>query len=314
MASSTRRGARYASDSIPYYSYRQSRAVLPTAGVIGDRRGHSGAATADRHSISERGSSRPDPRCVSPQRCPSIDRGALAGSPSALTVVSPRRTNGVREVSVRARAGNGFEPAAWRIPGYGVRSRGPIVYPTLHHFRFIGLCTMMTHEIQTPEISWRGILNCPEANVLSPTEERELLMELVDCRTPHRRSLAAVGAFGMGHVHDRDGFSTSGSRPCELRPECRSVRSTRSGRRRAVTRRSGASWPWPTCDWSPTSPSVTTTEASLPPIWCRKASAVYFWPSTVSTRSTRLDSPLMPSGGFARRFNERSRPAPIRFD
>jgi len=41
---------------------------------------------------------------------------------------------------------------------------------------------MMTHEIQTPEISWREILNCPEASVLSPAEERELLMELVECR------------------------------------------------------------------------------------------------------------------------------------
>jgi len=41
---------------------------------------------------------------------------------------------------------------------------------------------MMTRDIQTPETSWRGILNCPEACVLSPAEERELLMELVECR------------------------------------------------------------------------------------------------------------------------------------
>jgi RNA polymerase primary sigma factor len=41
---------------------------------------------------------------------------------------------------------------------------------------------MMTHEIQTSDISWREILNCPEANVLSPAEERQLLMELVECR------------------------------------------------------------------------------------------------------------------------------------
>jgi len=41
---------------------------------------------------------------------------------------------------------------------------------------------MMTRDIQTTDISWRGILNCPEASVLSPVEERQLLMELVECR------------------------------------------------------------------------------------------------------------------------------------
>jgi RNA polymerase primary sigma factor len=41
---------------------------------------------------------------------------------------------------------------------------------------------MMTREIQTTDISWRVILNCPEAGVLSPAEERELLMELGECR------------------------------------------------------------------------------------------------------------------------------------
>jgi RNA polymerase primary sigma factor len=41
---------------------------------------------------------------------------------------------------------------------------------------------MMTRDIQTTDISWRGILNCPEASVLSPAEERQLLMELVECR------------------------------------------------------------------------------------------------------------------------------------
>jgi RNA polymerase primary sigma factor len=32
------------------------------------------------------------------------------------------------------------------------------------------------------EIDWHGLLNCPEATVLSATEERELLIELDDCR------------------------------------------------------------------------------------------------------------------------------------
>jgi len=41
---------------------------------------------------------------------------------------------------------------------------------------------MMTRELQTPDVSWRGILNCPEANVLTSMEERELLMELAECR------------------------------------------------------------------------------------------------------------------------------------
>src|SRR5579863_7742497 len=41
---------------------------------------------------------------------------------------------------------------------------------------------MMIHDLQIPDISWRGILNCPEASLLSPTEEREILVELVDCR------------------------------------------------------------------------------------------------------------------------------------
>jgi RNA polymerase primary sigma factor len=39
-----------------------------------------------------------------------------------------------------------------------------------------------TSDLQRPETSWREILNCPEACVLSPAEERTLLMELVDCR------------------------------------------------------------------------------------------------------------------------------------
>ncbi len=48
---------------------------------------------------------------------------------------------------------------------------------------------MMTHDLQPPDVSWRGILNCPEANVLTSMEERELLTELVDCR---RRILEAI--------------------------------------------------------------------------------------------------------------------------
>jgi RNA polymerase primary sigma factor len=48
---------------------------------------------------------------------------------------------------------------------------------------------MMTPDRQIPETSWRGILNCPEARVLSPAEERELLMELVECR---RRILESI--------------------------------------------------------------------------------------------------------------------------
>jgi RNA polymerase primary sigma factor len=41
---------------------------------------------------------------------------------------------------------------------------------------------MTTSDLQRPETSWREILNCPEASVLSPAEERALLMELVECR------------------------------------------------------------------------------------------------------------------------------------
>jgi RNA polymerase primary sigma factor len=59
---------------------------------------------------------------------------------------------------------------------------------------------MMTHEIPIPEISWRGILNCPEASVLSPTEERELLVELVECRTRIVETLP---------LSDRSGWRTS---------------------------------------------------------------------------------------------------------
>ncbi len=47
----------------------------------------------------------------------------------------------------------------------------------------------MTRDMQTPEFSLRGLLNCAEASTLGPAEERELLIELVECR---RRIIEAL--------------------------------------------------------------------------------------------------------------------------
>ncbi len=58
---------------------------------------------------------------------------------------------------------------------------------------------MMTHELQTPDFSWRGILNCPEANVLTSMEERELLMELVDCRRSILEAILESNGSVPGH-------------------------------------------------------------------------------------------------------------------
>jgi RNA polymerase primary sigma factor len=41
---------------------------------------------------------------------------------------------------------------------------------------------MITYNMQKSEIFWHGLLNRSEARVLSPAEERKLLVELVDCK------------------------------------------------------------------------------------------------------------------------------------
>jgi RNA polymerase primary sigma factor len=47
---------------------------------------------------------------------------------------------------------------------------------------------MITYKMHKSEMFWHGLLNCSEAKVLSPFEERNLLVELVDCK---RQILAA---------------------------------------------------------------------------------------------------------------------------
>jgi RNA polymerase primary sigma factor len=49
---------------------------------------------------------------------------------------------------------------------------------------------MITYNMQKSEILWHGLLNRSEARVLSPVEERELLVELVDCKKHILESLA----------------------------------------------------------------------------------------------------------------------------
>jgi RNA polymerase primary sigma factor len=44
------------------------------------------------------------------------------------------------------------------------------------------LTTMPNHDLYQQEIPWHALLNAPEARVLMACEERELLVELVDCR------------------------------------------------------------------------------------------------------------------------------------
>ncbi len=48
---------------------------------------------------------------------------------------------------------------------------------------------MTHHDLSRGEVPWHALLNCPEAAVLGPREERELLVELVECRN---RILAAA--------------------------------------------------------------------------------------------------------------------------
>ena len=48
---------------------------------------------------------------------------------------------------------------------------------------------MTYHDLSQREVPWHALLNCPEAGILGAREERELLVELVDCRN---RILAAA--------------------------------------------------------------------------------------------------------------------------
>ena len=48
---------------------------------------------------------------------------------------------------------------------------------------------MTYHNLSQREVPWHALLNCPEAGILGAPEERELLVELVDCRN---RILAAA--------------------------------------------------------------------------------------------------------------------------
>jgi RNA polymerase primary sigma factor len=49
---------------------------------------------------------------------------------------------------------------------------------------------MITYNMQKSEIFWHGLLNRSEARVLSPVEERKLLVELVDCKNRILEGLA----------------------------------------------------------------------------------------------------------------------------
>jgi RNA polymerase primary sigma factor len=154
-------------------------------------------------------------------------------------IPAPRLKKAVRDVSVRASRHQGFEPVNVAQPR--VRSPFPwaILYPALHHFSFSGFCTMMTRDVQTPEISWRGILNCPEANVLSPAEERELLMELVECRRRILESFpetdrsewgtSAIETDFQHMVHDLANSETRADHPISrIRPTARRYQEIRS--------------------------------------------------------------------------------------
>jgi RNA polymerase primary sigma factor len=41
---------------------------------------------------------------------------------------------------------------------------------------------MFIHEFHAGEASWRGLMSCPEAKVMSTAEERKFLVELIECR------------------------------------------------------------------------------------------------------------------------------------
>jgi RNA polymerase primary sigma factor len=62
---------------------------------------------------------------------------------------------------------------------------------------------MTIHDSEKIDSTWKVLLNCPEAKVLSASEERDLLVELVDCRERLLESLcrpAGMERDGAGQV------------------------------------------------------------------------------------------------------------------
>jgi RNA polymerase primary sigma factor len=60
--------------------------------------------------------------------------------------------------------------------------------------------------MQKSELRWRGLLDCQEAKVLSPVEERRLLVELVECKQRILKALAPPGDASWDEAEATTGF------------------------------------------------------------------------------------------------------------
>ncbi len=96
--------------------------------------------------------------------------------------------------------------------------------------------------------------------MLTTVEERKLLRELAECQ----RKLKAA----LDRMPTSSRWPTGGDGPMDLAhyvaATCAGARPEVGARLGAVARRYTelrASWPWPTCAWSPTSPSGSATAA-----------------------------------------------------
>lgn len=123
---------------------------------------------------------------------------------------------------------------------------------------------MITYNMQKSEICWHGLLNRSEARVLSPVEERKLLVELVDCKNRILECLAQTDDAIWHESVPQTDFQQlvrdlAGPDNSRLDPPTEGLRSLCVN-----IKRSGPNWPWRTYGWWRTSPSDTTTEGFHP--------------------------------------------------
>ena len=110
---------------------------------------------------------------------------------------------------------------------------------------------MSAEDLQSLDLSNLALLNRPEVELLTVSEERSLLLEIGDCKTLllHSRSTRTFSrALGLAARWEfRTSFANFSSRrrriPGDQSSRCRSPR---------VTTSFGPGWRWPTCDWWPT--------------------------------------------------------------
>ena len=160
---------------------------------------------------------------------------------------------------------------------------------------------MSAEDLQSLDLSNLALLNRPEVELLTVTEERSLLLELCDCKTlllqsrltgtgePGCRASRRGGEFRMSFV-----IFSSRRRRILRKPGI-------SWRLPRVTTRFAPGWRWPTCGWWPTCLAGIAIAGWRLATCCRKVSAACSRPSIASIARRKPDWPLTPSGGYDRR-------------